>query len=267
MAIPDVDWSHAFDVVALGDICDALIMMGYDYHWRNAPTSGPVAPLRGESLNVTRSVRTYLDSGLVASKLLLGVPWFGYEWLTDGAERGAPVLGPGRSVLYADAQFAAAANGRMFDTTTATPWYRYRIDSAWYQTWYEDSLSLALKYRLVNDDALGGIGIWALGYQADAIDVWQGIHQAFDRPSRIATDDRDDTGLAISVRGGRIVLRVERARRLDVDLFDALGRRVATLASGEVDAGVHELRLDETLLARGVYLLRAADVSCAVVVR
>lgn len=261
MAIPAVDWGPAFDVAALGEACDYLIMMGYDYHWRTSPTAGPVAPLAGESWNVTRSVQTYLAAGLPAAKLMLGVPWYGYEWLTADSSRGAAALGSGRPVLYVEAKNAAEANGRMFDAATSTPWYRFTLDDRWYQTWYDDSLSLALKYRFANESALGGIGIWALGYQGDAVDAWQGIHQAFDLPMAVDDVRRERLGLAIIPHRDRLELRMPRRGALRVELVDPLGRHVATLADGAFDAGVHVVRIDPADIPAGIYFVRADDVA------
>jgi len=256
MAIPAVDWSSAFDAVALtaDGVCDYLIMMGYDYHWRNSPTAGPVAPLAGENLNVTRSVDTWLATGMTPSKLLLGVPWYGYEWPTVDQERGSAVTGEGRAILYGDARTSAATYGRLFDEPTSTPWYRFTRRDAWYQGWYDDSLSLALKYRLVNDRGLGGIGIWALGYQGDAVDVWQGIHQAFDLPMAIA-DDGAAHAPHLAVDGSSITFTVAKAMRVRIELHDVLGRRVATIVDGDLGAGTHRASLPTEALRPGVYLV------------
>lgn len=254
MAIPAVDWSAAFDVQRLGEICDYLIMMGYDYHWRKAPTAGPVAPLAGESLNITRSVQTYLAAGLPPSKLQLGVPWYGYEWPTVSEARGAATTGEGRAIRYEDSRIAAPLNGRVFDEATSTPWYKYFVADNWYQVWYDDSMSLALKYQFVNDTGLRGIGIWALGYQGDAVDVWQGIHQAFDRPSSVV----ESGGRApefVAMDHGEVRFTVETAMHVRLEIYDAIGRRVATLVDGYCEPGRHRASFDQSTLPRGLYLV------------
>jgi spore germination protein len=55
MAAPAVDWSGSWDLKTLSELCDYLIIMGYDYYWKGSTTAGPVAPLQGENYNVTRS--------------------------------------------------------------------------------------------------------------------------------------------------------------------------------------------------------------------
>lgn len=51
--------------------------------------------------------------------------------------------------------------------------------------------------------------------------------------------------------------------RIRVEAFDVLGRRVATLAEGEAEAGRHQLRLDGGRLASGAYFVRAEVVTAA----
>ena len=87
MAMPAVDWNNAFDLLHLSQTCDYLILMGYDYYWGGSSTAGPVAPLAGETYDVTISVNTYLSAGVDPGKLLLGVPWYGYDWPVTGTGR------------------------------------------------------------------------------------------------------------------------------------------------------------------------------------
>jgi hypothetical protein len=55
-------------------------MMGYNYYWSGSSTAGPVAPLDGEDYDITGSIREdYLDEGVAPSRLLLGMPWYGYD--------------------------------------------------------------------------------------------------------------------------------------------------------------------------------------------
>lgn len=258
MAIPAVDWTNAFDVATLSDVCDYLIMMGYDYHWSGAPNAGSVAPLAGDNLNITRSVQTYLANGVAPERLLLGVPWYGYDWGTVDSTRGSATTSRGVPVLYEAAQEAAALYGKMFDAATSTPWHRYSENSMWRQAWYDDSLSLALKYRFVNERGLGGIGIWALGYEGSATDVWRGIHQAFDEPSSIAHEMARD-GVRLAVRDNRLLVHVNGMQRVTVTMTDVLGRHAVTLVDEQLDAGVHIRVLDDFSTVAGLYVVHASS--------
>nr|HQV32627.1 glycosyl hydrolase family 18 protein [Calditrichia bacterium] len=176
---PAVDWSSNFDYDALADVCDALVMQGYDYHWSSAPTSGAVAPLTGYTYNVTWTVNDYLTkTGGDNAKLILSVPYYGFEWDTDGDQPGANTLGTGNSIFYSTAYGNAQQHGRIWHTSSQTPWYRYN-NGTWHQGWYDDSLSLALKYNLVNSRDLQGIAIWALGYDGTRLELQGALSDAF----------------------------------------------------------------------------------------
>jgi hypothetical protein len=58
---------------------------------------------------------------------------------------------------------------------------------------------------------------------------------------------------------GRTQLTVEvaEAQAVTVEVYDALGRRVATLHDGPMEAGAHALGFDGSSLPAGVYVVRA----------
>ena len=57
----------------------------------------------------------------------------------------------------------------------------------------------------------------------------------------------------------RLTLTVEQSTSLSVAVHDALGRRVALLHDGFVQAGTYTLRVDAGDLPPGLYLVRATD--------
>ena len=56
----------------------------------------------------------------------------------------------------------------------------------------------------------------------------------------------------------RLVVDLPRRQHVTFDVFDLLGRRVARLHEGELAAGRHELTLDASTWAPGLYLARLA---------
>ena len=56
----------------------------------------------------------------------------------------------------------------------------------------------------------------------------------------------------------RITVRLDAPQQLSVDVFDMLGRRVATLNNGELSAGPHTFVFDAHNVAGGVYIARVA---------
>ncbi len=180
--MPAVDWSNNFNLNGLANACDGLMIMGYDYHWSSSTTTGPVAPLTGGSINVQNTMTYYLtNTNQNRSKLILGVPYYGYQWPASSSEPGATTTGTGTAKLYDTAEGLAASYGKMrYAPGGEIPWYRYGSDTtSWTQGWYDDSLSLSLKYELALGEDIQGIGIWALGYDGDRTELWGALADHF----------------------------------------------------------------------------------------
>jgi spore germination protein YaaH len=179
---PAVDWGNVFDYDALAQVSDGLIMQGYDYHWSTAPTAGPVAPLTGDRWgdnNVTWTLDDYLNkTAYNTEKLILSVPFYGLEWITEDDQLESPTVGRAKSILYSAAYSNAQFYGRLWDTESQTAWYKY-IDEEWHQGWYDDAVSLGLKFDLVNNTDLQGAAIWALGYDGRRQELQQAVADAF----------------------------------------------------------------------------------------
>ena len=178
---PAVDWRNVFDYYQLANITDGLIMQGYDYHWSGSSVAGPVAPLTGwGTYNVTWTVNDYLTKTFNNhDKLILSVPFYGIEWPTVSGDKGASTRGRGSSVFYSAAASNAQQYGKLWDDESQTPWYRHQESDGWYQGWFDDSLSLALKFNLINDDQLKGTAIWALTYDGQRTELQGAISDAF----------------------------------------------------------------------------------------
>ena len=175
LATPAVDWNNAWDFKSLANESDGLFIMGYDYHWKGSTLTGPVAPLTGGSYNVSNTINTYLsitENNL--DKIILGVPYYGYSWPSLSGEKGSNTTGTGSAELFSSAEARALSYGKKWDTLSQTPWYRFQ-NPDWFQTWYDDSLSLSKKYDFVNAKNLGGIGIWALGYDDGYNELWDAL--------------------------------------------------------------------------------------------
>ena len=58
-----------------------------------------------------------------------------------------------------------------------TPYITYKEDGKQKIIFYENTQSLAYKMDLVRQADLGGIAIWALGYEGDAPELWEVIER------------------------------------------------------------------------------------------
>ncbi|MGE5314635.1 MAG: glycosyl hydrolase family 18 protein [Acidobacteriota bacterium] len=265
MAGPAVDWSKSWDFAALSSICDYLFLMGYDYYYAGSSTAGPNAPLEGENYTITKSVTTYLSSGVAPEKLIVGLPWFGFDWPVSSSARKSPVMGNGKSGTYAVLEPKARAFGKVFDAATKSAYFTYVLGTQFHQAWYDDSLSLAYKYALVNAKNLGGVGMWALSYEGPTPELWQGIRAAFAPVvSAVAVDGQTaPSSYRLSQNypnpfnpSTAIMYVAPHAGRVALKIYDMLGRCVATLADEVVSAGAHTVTWHAESHPSGVYVCR-----------
>jgi spore germination protein YaaH len=261
MATPAVDWSNAWDFSALGQICDYLVLMGYDYYYSGSATAGPVAPLEGESYNVTRSVTTYLSAGVLPEKLFLGVPWFGFDWPVRGSARKDTATAAAKSGTYKDLEPKALLNNKLFDSATKVPWFNYQSGTQWHQVWYDDSLSLAMKNQFINTKSLGGLGIWALSYEGGRQELWNAMKQQF----LLNTIHRASPPIANSLHQNfpnpfnpatHFRFSIAKAQSVTLRIFDLLGREITVVVNEYLEPGDYERRWNASGTPSGVYIYR-----------
>lgn len=184
--LPNNDWDNIWDVATLQDNSTALMIMGYDIYYRKSRTAGPTAPLDdypGE-LSVRKSVDAYLAKGIKKEKLLLGVPYYGYIWPTVSDGRKSATTGAGEYVPYTDMVNKSTIYGRRWDPIWKTPWFAYKVGTQWYEGYYDDNESLGMKYDLVLEKDIAGIGIWHIGAARGRSELWQEIYLKFtDHPA------------------------------------------------------------------------------------
>ncbi len=116
----------------------------------------------------------------------------------------------------------------------------------------------------------GDPGVWAAFYADSGVpvlegDLWadeddapedslvvaskaEGLPDVFDLLPAYPNPGSEAVTLPLALPEGAVVR---------VEAYDLLGRRVATLAEGAMEAGTHRLRLDGAALAAGVYVVRA----------
>lgn len=220
MAIPAVDWGKAFDVVALARTSTFLVMMGYDYYWDGSPTAGPVAPLDGESYDVTSSVNAYLAAGLQPSKLVLAMPLYGRRWPVTSTQRKATASATAKALSYAAMHTQPGFDARSFDGSTSTAWWNNADTTGNRQFWVDDSTSLIRKYQFAKAKSLLGVGYWALGYDAGRRSVWDGLASMHDATSVVeqAPDIDPQTSMHVYSVLGRLVVTTTAAQLADLSL-------------------------------------------------
>ncbi|MBU3679508.1 MAG: hypothetical protein FGM32_07870 [Candidatus Kapabacteria bacterium] len=194
IATPSVDWNSSWDYATLSRIADFLVIMGYDYYWSGSTTAGPVAPLKAETYNLTRSIDAHLSAGVEPERLVAGVPLYGRTWTVSSTARKASVVSGTTSSTptYSSAFNLNGMSSRLHDELTRVSWFNDAASGVIKQTWIDDSLSLDAKYRHIRSKGLRGVGFWALGYDGGRASMWDGL-RAMMIPSSVIDDHEDLT--------------------------------------------------------------------------
>jgi spore germination protein YaaH len=147
-----------FDVPALARVTDGLFVMAYDMYSSGA--ASPNSPLNSYSANVAQSMAWYRWAA-TPSKVILGLPFYGYDWPTANNAPNASAAGNPAPVGYG--RIRAAGLPTYWDAKGSVPWTAYQVGGQWHEAYYDNPQSLAMKAYLADADGLGGVGIWALG--------------------------------------------------------------------------------------------------------
>ena len=182
-----VDWSGVFDIPALNNQVDFFTIMGYDYYYGGSTTAGPESPLYNfqTSYNYTlpKTITYYIKQGATASKLIMGLPYYGREWQTSTNIAPSATSGTftsSRTLSYINNNPATyTATNKFWEGNCFNSFYAYQSAGNWRQCWIDDIYSMGRKYDLVNQRGMGGIGIWALGYDNGMTSFWTLIQNKF----------------------------------------------------------------------------------------
>ena len=175
-----------WDIPALANSVNYIVVMAYDFFRSSSIQSGPVAPLFGSEKNrwdtdIAQNLKAYLDL-VPPEKILLGIPFYGYEWQTTSSDPGAltyPKSGGLATYKRVRKLIDDLGLREQWDPDAFSPYLSYVENGKTQMIYYENSRSLSYKLDLVNQAEFGGIAIWALGYDGENPELWAVIQQKF----------------------------------------------------------------------------------------
>jgi spore germination protein len=143
---------------AIGGAADSVKIMAYDYHWSTS-AAGAIAPL-----DWLDQVAAYAEQTIAGSKIMMGLPWYGYDW---------PASGGAATASFASAHQTILANNATVqrDAASGEPFFSYSGHTVYFQ----DAAGYTTKVNLLKQKhpGIGGFAHWAAG-QEDP-DVWKVI--------------------------------------------------------------------------------------------
>ncbi len=177
-----VDWNNVFDFGTMSSTVDKFIIMGYDYYWSGSTTAGPNDPLYqfSTSYNYTlsKSITYYINAGCPRNKLILGLPYYGREWPTSNTTVPSGATASGVARFYNDVKINTngyySAGNHQTDADSYSDVFVFN-NGGTRQCFItlDDNFNKRLDH--INNAGIGGMGIWALGYDDGYNQLWNGI--------------------------------------------------------------------------------------------
>lgn len=187
LTVPAVDSAAAYTrLTDLAPLVQLFVLKAYDYTATRLLVPGPVSPLRTQNTwgqsSIESSLRYYVQGGVQPTQLLVTFAQVGKVWADIPTQ---PQPRTGRKLLPSPFRYVAnqvwqtwPIVSRLRDKASGSVYVQFGTNpdstvagrpSAPQAAWVDDTESLAAKYRWVKEQGLGGIGIWALGYEADSM--------------------------------------------------------------------------------------------------
>jgi spore germination protein YaaH len=170
---------YVYAWAAIAPYIDRLRIMTYDY---SVSKVGPIGPI-----SWTERTVQYAVTAMPASKVYVGIPGYGRDWVTAVAgvcpANVASVIKAGAKAatfVMRDAQTLAASYGvtPVYDEKSGEMTFSYQkvyngttagglstSCTASRTAWYQDAKSYALRAELVNKYRLGGVAAWTIGME------------------------------------------------------------------------------------------------------
>lgn len=171
----------AQDIERIGNAVDEILFMTYDLHWATSPTYNNPPPTAGcQSTGDWMNDVAFFGVSEIndPSKVQLGLPFYGYRWKKDFENH--TVNDPGVGLTYQEARDLINEHNVtniMREPNSNEPYFYVTIDGIDWVCYYQDEISIENKLTSLAEhdlkDFIGGIGIWRLGQESDAI--WEKI--------------------------------------------------------------------------------------------
>ncbi|XP_042869877.1 di-N-acetylchitobiase-like isoform X2 [Penaeus japonicus] len=182
----DVAWSadgidgRFYEYKAIANYSDLIFIMAYDE--QSQILEGPCTARPNSGIYKTaQGIESYLNLGIPPQKMILGVPWYGYNYPCLNLDKNGTCFikeVPFRGVNCSDAAGKEYPYSYMistretnhaqyhWDKNSLTPWFNIKDNTTgqYRQMRYDDERSLTYKYMLAIMNGMSGVGMWTANF-------------------------------------------------------------------------------------------------------
>ncbi len=159
------NYTRHYDRKVQGQVCDFVVIMGYDEYNAGSDEAGPVASLDFVQNGIEN---TLMD--VDASKVINGIPFYSRLWETDkGVVKSVQALGMTEAAEALKKRGVTAS----WDDGAGMNYGEYEEDGSLWRMWIEDNESVTARLSIMKNNNLAGVAFWKLGLEDSS--VWSVI--------------------------------------------------------------------------------------------
>ena len=155
-----------YDRKTQGEVCDYVVIMGYDEHYATSEETGSVASIGF----VEKGIKKTLEE-VPAQKIINGIPFYTRVWTTEGAD----ITSAAMDMRNADEWIDVHGISLEWDDETCQYYGERTEGNKLYQVWKEDVESIKVKLSVMQANNIAGVAEWCLGYETP--EVWDAIEE------------------------------------------------------------------------------------------
>ena len=253
MPLGATNWHGAYDMPAVVGNLDWIGIMTYDFHGTWTPHAGHNSPLHhavgdADHFSLSQSVEYWLQRGVPREKMLPGMAFYGQRW-QDVTEHMGPRTGPITAMTYVGISELIDEEGweRHWDDEAIVP-YLLNAEEELFVS-YDDEESISHKVEYIIEEDLAGAILWEISQDylpTGDQPLFTAAGQLLQSP---VASERGD-GLPSQITLGRsypnpfassttIPFDIKQTIHVRIEVFDVMGKKVATLVDRVVAAGNH----------------------------
>jgi spore germination protein len=179
--VPYFNDHEVFNYKALAGHVLYFNIMGYDFSGEHSTYPGSVSPINALETqpSLETAVNDFLNLGIPGKKIILSLPLYGVTWdVTQLANGGGSTYEASLPYFMIKSKYGALYNP-FYDALSGSFFYMIDENEKRKMCWFENEVSLDLKFKWAQNKGLKGIGLWALGYDQNSNEIWKAVENNY----------------------------------------------------------------------------------------